>query len=164
MVRHITAILLARRDLQKRCLNRKKHLNQLNYLNHIFIEHVVDVGISLFLLPPVVHMVIPGSPRHLSKTHTHHQWSVEIDALLFQGTALSLLCFVHTVSLHELVDVAVPVSRFWLGQVHASKVIVRDGIVFGIASHIDHLQKKKKNLAYKVTLKLIEVLEIPPTL
>lgn len=36
----------------------------LKYLEQIFIEHEVDVGISLFFLPPVVHMVIPGSKNH----------------------------------------------------------------------------------------------------
>ena len=36
----------------------------LKYLEHIFIENEVDIGISLFFLPPIVHMVIPGSKHH----------------------------------------------------------------------------------------------------
>lgn len=36
----------------------------LKYLEQIFIEHEVDIGISLFFLPPVVHMVIPWSKNH----------------------------------------------------------------------------------------------------
>ena len=34
------------------------------YLNHIFIEHVMNLFMSLFLLPPAVHMVIPGPKQY----------------------------------------------------------------------------------------------------
>ncbi len=106
----------------------------------------MDVCISLFLLPPVVHMVIPGSPHHLSSKTIHKNTSVvlrrNLCTSLYKNNHHYYCFFIHTLSFHESVDVAVPVSRFWLGQGHAIKVIVRDYIVFGIASHIDYLWKK----------------------
>ena len=61
------------------------------------------------------------------------------------NSLLLLLSFKHTLSLHESFEVAAPVSGLWLGLVHAIKVKIRDHIVFGIASHIDHLQEEKKH-------------------
>lgn len=47
-----------------------------------------------------------------------------------------------TLSLHELVDVALPGSWFGLGQVHTVEVVVAHQVIFGIASHIDSLQTR----------------------
>ena len=63
-----------------------------------------------------------------------------------------ILYFKHTVSLHESAEVAVPVSRRRLSHVHAIKVKIRHHVVFGIAGHVDHLQKKKRHFIRHKTL------------
>ena len=50
--------------------------------------------------------------------------------------------FILTLSVHESLQVAAPVSWLWLGHVHAIKVEVGHGIVFGVTSHIDNLFKE----------------------
>lgn len=70
--------------------------------------------------------------------NTHRQKSVH----LYSSGNISLI-IVHTdLSLHESVEVAVPVSRVWLGHRHALKVKKRHHAVFGIAGHVDYLHKK----------------------
>lgn len=57
--------------------------------------------------------------------------------------------FIHTVSLHESLEIAVPVSSYRLDIVHAVEVVIRHHVVFCIAGYIDHLPKKQtlvKNL------------------
>lgn len=53
-------------------------------------------------------------------------------------------CFLRTLSLHESAEVAAPVSGFWLKLIHAIKVEIGHGVVFGIPGHINDLRRKTK--------------------
>lgn len=40
-------------------------------LCHVFVEHIMEVWIRLFFLPPAVHVIVPGSKRHWRNTALH---------------------------------------------------------------------------------------------
>lgn len=122
-----------------------------NYRSQVFVEHVMEFIMALFLLPPAVHMVIPGSKHHLRNT-------IHAKITSYLCSALMILLsrdYVPTFSFHESVEEAAPVSGIRLSLVHTIKVIIWDHVVFGIASHIDHLPKLKHlgfNMAWCILL------------
>lgn len=57
-------------------------------------------------------------------------------------------CFLRTLSLHESAEVTAPFSDFWLKLIHAIKVEIGHGVVFGITGHVNDLHREQK---YSIT-------------
>ena len=75
------------------------------------------------------------SHSHQPHCESHHHYTVLVIA--FWKSREDNIS--HTISLHELLDVVFPGSRFRLGQIHPVKVVVAYQVVLGIPGHIDHL-------------------------
>lgn len=68
-----------------------------NYLNNIFIEHEMELCVSLFLHPPVVHVVVPRS-----KHHWHNRWIKK--SLNITSNARTHIRILNTYSFHPWIS------------------------------------------------------------